>query len=55
MQKMKAVFAVLLLTAAAAPALAQQSSTSTPGIDKRQANQERRIQQGVDLHRRLGV
>jgi len=35
--------AMLLISALALPALAQ----TTPGIDKRQAEQERRIQQGV--------
>ena len=42
--------ALLFLGALALPAFAQTTArdpASTPGIDKRQANQEKRIQQGV--------
>ena len=41
---------VLLISALALPAYAQtpaRDPAATPGIDKRQANQEKRIQQGV--------
>ena len=41
---MKATIAALISAAVIAPAAAQ---TATPGVDKRQANQEARIQQGV--------
>ena len=41
---MRSLFAAILLTAIAAPAFAQ---SGTPGIDRRQAVQERRIDQGV--------
>lgn len=44
MNKLIAVVAATLLGAATLPALAQ---ANTPGIDKRQANQERRIDQGI--------
>ena len=43
--KLKTVAAALLMTAFTLPALAQ--TTSTPRIDQRQANQDRRIDQGV--------
>lgn len=43
--KLKTVAAALLMTAFTLPALAQ--STSTPRIDQRQANQQQRIDQGV--------
>lgn len=36
-----------LLAAAALPVLAQTDPAATPGVDKRQANQEARIQQGA--------
>ena len=39
---MRAIFAAILFTAIAAPAFAQ----STPGIDRRQAIQNHRIEQG---------
>ncbi|MBI4989923.1 MAG: hypothetical protein HZC23_14000 [Rhodocyclales bacterium] len=42
--KLKSVFAALLVSAFALPALAQ---TSTPRIDQRQANQQQRIDQGA--------
>ena len=41
---MRATIAALISAAVIAPAAAQ---TATPGVDKRQANQEARIQQGV--------
>src|SRR6476659_3442514 len=41
---MRATIAALISAAIIAPAAAQ---TATPGVDKRQANQEARIQQGV--------
>jgi hypothetical protein len=41
---MRATIAALISAAVITPALAQ---TATPGVDKRQANQETRIQQGV--------
>jgi hypothetical protein len=41
---MRATIAALISAAVITPALAQ---TATPGVDKRQANQEARIQQGV--------
>ena len=51
MNNMKLKLAVLALGVLALPALAQttppRNPTATPGIDKRQADQERRIQQGV--------
>ena len=40
------IFAVPMMMLALAVHAAD--STATPGVDKRQANQERRIQQGVD-------
>jgi uncharacterized membrane protein YebE (DUF533 family) len=43
--KLKTVAAALLMTAFTLPALAQ--TTSTPRIDQRQANQQQRIDQGV--------
>ena len=41
---MKATIAALISAAVITPVVAQ---TATPGVDKRQANQEARIQQGV--------
>ena len=41
---MRSTIAALISAAVIAPAAAQ---TATPGVDKRQANQEARIQQGV--------
>jgi hypothetical protein len=43
--KLKNIAATLLVSALALPALAQ--TTSTPRIDQRQANQQQRIDQGV--------
>lgn len=43
--KIKTVAATLLISALALPALAQ--TTSTPRIDQRQANQQQRIDQGM--------
>jgi hypothetical protein len=53
MSKMKKInkFAALLLAAPMmflAHAVHAEDPTATPGVDKRQANQERRIQQGVN-------
>ncbi len=51
MKNMKLKLAALALGVFALPVLAQttppRDPAATPGIDKRQANQERRIQQGV--------
>ena len=51
MKSMKLTLAALVLGALALPVLAQttppRDPAATPGIDQRQANQERRIQQGV--------
>lgn len=49
MSKIKISIAAFMMTALPALALAQATpaTPATPGIDKRQANQERRIQQGV--------
>ena len=51
MKNMKLKLAALALGVFALPVFAQTTPatdpTATPGIDKRQANQERRIQQGV--------
>lgn len=45
---MKRIALGIVLAALAAPVFAQSTSpTATPGIDRRQANQERRIQEGV--------
>jgi hypothetical protein len=46
MSRFKISIAACVIAALPALALAQATS-ATPGIDKRQANQERRIQQGV--------
>ena len=51
--------ALLFLGALALPAFAQttppaRDTAATPGIDKRQANQEKRIQQGVQSGRLTG-
>jgi hypothetical protein len=47
MKRHLAITAVsLAIGAVTLPALAQSSAPSTPGIDKRQANQERRIEEG---------
>jgi uncharacterized membrane protein YebE (DUF533 family) len=43
--KLKSILAALCVTALCLPALAQ--TTSTPRIDQRQANQQKRIDQGV--------
>ena len=43
MQKIRLIGTALLALAAAAA----QAQTATPGVDQRQANQEKRIQQGV--------
>lgn len=43
--KLKTIAAALMVSALALPALAQ--TTSTPRIDQRQANQQQRIDQGV--------
>lgn len=42
--KFKAIAAAIVVSALALPAVAQ---TGTPGIDQRQANQQQRIDQGV--------
>jgi hypothetical protein len=51
MKKLKLALAAMALGIFALPVLAQtnppRDPTATPGIDQRQANQERRIQQGV--------
>ncbi len=49
MSKIKISIAAFMMTALPALALAQATpaTPATPGIDQRQANQERRIQQGV--------
>jgi len=49
MSKFNSCIAAIIVAALPALALAQATpaSPATPGIDKRQANQERRIQQGV--------
>ncbi|TSA11925.1 MAG: hypothetical protein D4R74_12375 [Betaproteobacteria bacterium] len=49
MSKFNTCIAAIVLAALPALALAQATpaTPATPGIDKRQANQERRIQQGV--------
>ncbi len=44
--KLKTTFAALI-AAVAVPALAQTAGTATPGIDKREALQQQRIDQGV--------
>ncbi len=46
MSRIKTSIAAFVIAALPALALAQ-ATPATPGIDKRQANQERRIQQGV--------
>lgn len=47
MTKFKTSIAALAIAALPVLAFAQAATTATPGVDKRQANQERRIQQGV--------
>ena len=47
MNSLKRIGIALALTTLPVFALAQSDTTSTPRIDKRQANQERRIEQGV--------
>lgn len=44
---LKPILAALSLTVASVVALAQPGAAATPGIDQRQANQEKRIDQGV--------
>lgn len=44
---MKTRYLIAILTAAAIPAMAQSTGNETPRVDKREANQEARIQQGV--------
>jgi hypothetical protein len=44
---MKAIAAALISTLLATLSLAAQAQTNTPRVDQRQANQERRIDQGV--------
>ena len=46
MSSLKRIGIALALTTLPALAFAQSDTTSTPRIDKRQANQERRIEQG---------
>jgi Skp family chaperone for outer membrane proteins len=46
MNTIKTTLAALLIGAFTLPAFAQ-SPTATPGLDQRQANQEKRIEQGV--------
>jgi len=57
--KLKIAFAALIVSAFTLPALAQSQTTTapvkdpaaTPGIDKRLANQDKRMQQGVQSGR----
>ena len=44
--KLKTAFAALI-AAVAVPVLAQTATPATPGIDKREANQQQRIDQGI--------
>ncbi len=43
----KSIIAVIIAATFALPGLALAQTTSTPRIDQRQANQEKRIEQGV--------
>ena len=43
----KSIIAAVVIVAFALPGLALAQTTSTPRIDKRQENQEKRIEQGV--------
>jgi hypothetical protein len=47
MSSLKRIWIALALTTLPVLAFAQSDTTSTPRIDKRQANQERRIEQGA--------
>jgi hypothetical protein len=45
---MKKLLIPALLAAALAATMAQAAGTNTPGLDQRQENQDRRIEQGVE-------